>query len=85
MTTKHNTPHVLIVGAGLGGLALAQCLRKQGISYEIFERDVNDDSRPQGWSIGLHTYVLLLKKCLYQRSNPITEEEMSKVTAILTS
>ncbi|KAK0510012.1 hypothetical protein JMJ35_007406 [Cladonia borealis] len=30
--------HVLIVGSGIGGLTLAQCLRKQGISLEIFER-----------------------------------------------
>lgn len=48
--------HVLIVGAGLGGLGLAQSLRKQGISFEIFERDENENSRFQGWAIGLHTY-----------------------------
>ncbi len=51
--------HVLIVGGGLGGLGLAQSLRKQGISFEIFERDENADSRFQGWAIGLHTYVLM--------------------------
>lgn len=51
--------HVLIVGGGLGGLGLAQSLRKQGISFEIFERDENADSRFQGWAIGLHTYVLV--------------------------
>ncbi|PTU20624.1 hypothetical protein P175DRAFT_0501244 [Aspergillus ochraceoroseus IBT 24754] len=47
--------HVLIAGAGLGGLTLAQNLRKRGISYEIFERDDNKDSRFQGWAIALHT------------------------------
>ena len=47
--------HVLIAGAGLGGLSLAQCLRKQGISFEIFERDENENARFQGWAIGLHT------------------------------
>jgi 2-polyprenyl-6-methoxyphenol hydroxylase-like FAD-dependent oxidoreductase len=57
MTLVNTKPHVLIVGAGLGGLTLAQCLRKQGISFEIFERDANDESRPQGWAIGLHTYA----------------------------
>lgn len=48
--------HVLIVGAGLGGLSLAQTLRKQGVSFEIFDRDANEDSRFQGWAIGIHTY-----------------------------
>jgi len=47
--------HVLIVGAGLGGLTLAQTLRKKGISYEIFERDVDNNGRFQGWAIALHT------------------------------
>ncbi|KAF9969532.1 hypothetical protein BGZ73_008096 [Actinomortierella ambigua] len=30
--------HVLIVGAGLGGVMLAACLEKAGISYTVFER-----------------------------------------------
>ncbi|KAK6953229.1 hypothetical protein Daesc_005529 [Daldinia eschscholtzii] len=48
-------PRVLIVGAGLGGLTLAQCLRKQGIPFEIFERDTSADSRFLGWAIGIHS------------------------------
>ena len=48
--------HVLIVGAGIGGLTLAQSLRKQGISFQIFERDVDRNARFQGWAIALHTY-----------------------------
>lgn len=55
MATEHIKPHVLIVGAGLAGLALAQCLRKQGIPFEIFERSASKDIRPEGWSIGIHT------------------------------
>ena len=47
---------MLIVGAGIGGLTLAQSLRKQGISFEIFERDVDKNARFQGWAIALHTY-----------------------------
>ncbi|KAI9151435.1 fad binding domain [Paramyrothecium foliicola] len=49
--------HVLIIGGGLGGLSLAQCLRKQGVSFEVFERDENAESRFQGWAIGIHTIV----------------------------
>ncbi|KAK5047652.1 hypothetical protein LTR84_006317 [Exophiala bonariae] len=45
---------VLIIGGGLGGLALAQALRKHGIAYEIFERDLAWDSRNQGWALSLH-------------------------------
>ncbi|KAJ5103127.1 Monooxygenase FAD-binding [Penicillium argentinense] len=48
---------VLIVGAGIGGLTLAQNLRQLGISYEIFERDVDNNARFQGWAIALHTIV----------------------------
>lgn len=51
--------HVLIVGGGLGGLSLAQCLRQQGISFEVFERDTSPDSRFQGWAIAIHTYEAL--------------------------
>ena len=40
----------------MGGLTLAQSLRKQGISFEIFERDVDRHARFQGWAIALHTY-----------------------------
>lgn len=48
-------PNILIVGAGIGGLLLAQLLRKQGVPYEIFERDENDHDRLQGWSIAIHS------------------------------
>ncbi|KAK7177575.1 FAD binding domain protein [Paraphaeosphaeria sporulosa] len=49
--------HILIIGAGLGGLTLAQPLRKQGISYEVFERDEDQNGRFQGWAIALHNIV----------------------------
>lgn len=49
--------HILIVGAGIGGLVLAQVLRKNNVSFEIFERDRDAHDRLQGWSIALHSYV----------------------------
>lgn len=50
-------PHVLILGAGLGGLTLAQALRRKNLSYEIFERDHDSHERLQGWAIALHTML----------------------------
>ncbi|KAI1466581.1 putative monooxygenase [Daldinia caldariorum] len=50
-------PHILIVGGGLGGLLLSQTLRKNKISFEVFERDCSDNIRVQGWAIGLHTML----------------------------
>lgn len=49
---SNNNAHVLIIGAGLGGLTLAQTLRKQNVPFTIFERDLPVD-RSQGWSLGL--------------------------------
>jgi 2-polyprenyl-6-methoxyphenol hydroxylase-like FAD-dependent oxidoreductase len=53
---SHNvkpTPHVLILGAGLGGLLLAQALTKQGISFEIYERDESLNARFQGYALAI--------------------------------
>ncbi len=41
--------YVLVVGAGVGGLCLAQGLKGAGVSVAVFERDRATDSRPQGY------------------------------------
>ncbi|KAI8627206.1 FAD/NAD(P)-binding domain-containing protein [Xylariaceae sp. FL1651] len=56
MTSDTVKPRVLIVGAGLSGLTLAQCLRKQGIPFQIFDRD-NDISTRQGFAIAVHSII----------------------------
>src|SRR5207248_996135 len=44
---------VLVVGAGLGGLTLAQSLRGHGIDVAVFERDAGPWDRPQGYRLHL--------------------------------
>ncbi|KAI0802847.1 putative monooxygenase [Xylaria sp. FL0064] len=67
-----SSPHVLIAGAGLGGLTLAQALRKQGISYEIFEREKNERERRAGWVIGLHHMLDDLKESIPDDLPPVS-------------
>ena len=49
---------VLIIGAGLGGLCLAQTLRQAHIDVEIFERDASPWDRPQGYRLHLEADAL---------------------------
>ena len=49
----HNPYRVVIVGAGVGGLALAHGLRSQGMDVTVYERDVHPAARPQGYRIQL--------------------------------
>jgi 2-polyprenyl-6-methoxyphenol hydroxylase-like FAD-dependent oxidoreductase len=46
---------VVVVGAGLGGLALANFLRQRGDAFDlkVLERDPGPHARPQGYSISL--------------------------------
>jgi len=42
---------VAIIGGGMGGLCLANGLKKAGIRVAVYERDQSPDSRPQGYRI----------------------------------
>jgi 2-polyprenyl-6-methoxyphenol hydroxylase-like FAD-dependent oxidoreductase len=48
---KEQTFHVAIIGAGMGGLCLANGLKQAGISVGVYERDESPASRPQGYRI----------------------------------
>ncbi|KAI6778299.1 uncharacterized protein J7T54_008477 [Emericellopsis cladophorae] len=59
---------VLIIGAGVCGLTLAQALQRSGIPFEVFERDEHVSSRGQGWAITLHWALPYLKKMFSEQT-----------------
>lgn len=46
--------HVLIIGGGIGGLCLAQGLKKAGVSVAVYERDRTRTDRLQGYRIHIN-------------------------------
>jgi salicylate hydroxylase len=57
--------HVLIIGGGIGGLTLAQGLKKSGVSVAVFERDRTTSDRVQGYRVHINPAgSLALHECL---------------------
>lgn len=48
-----NYPHVAIIGAGIGGVALAVACFHRGIPFTLYERDKTFDARAQGYGLTL--------------------------------
>lgn len=48
-----NYPHVAIIGAGIGGVALAVACLHRGIPFTLYERDNSFDERSQGYGLTL--------------------------------
>ncbi|KAJ4304889.1 hypothetical protein N0V90_000417 [Kalmusia sp. IMI 367209] len=59
-----SSPHVLIIGAGMSGLTLAQQLKKNNISFTVFDRDMNSNARSQGWALSVFGEAFDLIKTL---------------------
>jgi|GEM_PF-1030680 len=65
---------ILIIGAGLGGLALAQGLVKAGFNVTVFERDQNPTSRVQGYRISIRSMGMAALTAL------LTPEKLSRLS-----
>lgn len=53
ISDKENFPHVAIIGAGIGGVALAVACLHRKIPFTLYERDSNFDTRSQGYGLTL--------------------------------
>ncbi|MFZ4878373.1 FAD-dependent oxidoreductase [Janthinobacterium sp. Mn2066] len=61
--------HITIIGAGIGGLCLAQGLQQAGIACDIYEKDAATNSRRQGYRLRLdQTGLAALAACLPPQS-----------------
>ena len=50
---KENYPNLAIIGAGIGGVALAVACLHRGIPFTLYERDTNFEARSQGYGLTL--------------------------------
>ncbi|KAN0037899.1 hypothetical protein ACTA71_000070 [Dictyostelium dimigraforme] len=71
--SKNEKTKVLIIGGGLGGLVLANILKRENISFKIFERDTSEKSRIQGYLIGLN------KIGVESLKSSLSEEKFEKI------
>jgi 2-polyprenyl-6-methoxyphenol hydroxylase-like FAD-dependent oxidoreductase len=76
-----NEPHIAIVGAGLGGLALAQGLAATGRQVTVLERDAGPNSREQGYRISLNGLGVTALRALLpaERFASLSEVDVSGV------
>lgn len=101
MTQKHINKRIAIIGAGLGGLCLAQGLKKNGIDCKIFEKDAAINTRTQGYRIRVNEpgrkalekclpkdlYDLFIATCAASRSgmNVLTTQLKSSINDLVES
>jgi 2-polyprenyl-6-methoxyphenol hydroxylase-like FAD-dependent oxidoreductase len=69
---------VLISGAGIGGLLLAQSLRSHRIPFKLYERDTDGCSRSQGYRIRISVTA-----GWHDRLRPIFEEQIDDEAVFL--
>lgn len=54
-------PEIVIIGLGIGGIALAVACLHRGIPFKIYERDQNFNTRSQGYGLTLQQASKILK------------------------
>jgi cation diffusion facilitator CzcD-associated flavoprotein CzcO len=64
MAIPQDQKPVLIVGAGISGLLLAQSLTQHKIPVRVFERDANLETRGVGWGLTLNWSLPALQSLL---------------------
>jgi len=57
---------VIIIGAGTGGLCLAQGLKSEGIPVEIFERERTPSDRQAGYRLSISPTGTARSRSVYQ-------------------
>lgn len=62
LADSENYPHVAIIGAGIGGVALAVACLHRGIPFTLYERDSSFDARAQGYGLTLQQASKALKE-----------------------
>jgi 2-polyprenyl-6-methoxyphenol hydroxylase-like FAD-dependent oxidoreductase len=59
-----SSQHVLIIGAGVCGLAIAHGLQQANIPFTIFESEEETTFRPREWTMALHWGLPMLEELL---------------------
>ena len=61
-----SSQHILIIGAGVCGLAIAHGLQQANIPFTVFESEEESTFRPREWTMALHWSLPMLEKLLPQ-------------------
>lgn len=74
--------HILIVGAGICGLAIAQGLQKSGISFSIFEAEERTTYRPREWTMAIHWAIPMLEELLPAQLGSVIQSRCAVDTSL---